>query len=70
VVFGGTMWTGGGLRSGFGIFLLELTGIDFMVEIFASKGGLMSGSELFSAGIYFVGLIFGFECWVIRWVEK
>jgi hypothetical protein len=63
------MWTGGG-RSGFGIFLLELTGIDFMVEIFASKGGLMSGSELFSAGIYFVGLIFGFECWVIRWVEK
>ena len=64
------MWIGGGLRSGFGIFLLELIRIDFTVEIFASKGGLVSGSELFLAGIYFVGLIFGFECWVIRWVEK
>ena len=64
------MWTGGGLRSGSGIFLLELTGIDFTIEIFASKGGLVSGSELFLTGIYFVGLIFGFECWVIRWVEK
>ena len=64
------MWIGGGLRSGFGIFLLELIRIDFTVEIFASKGGLVSGSELFLAGLYFVGLIFGFECWVIRWVEK
>ena len=61
------MWTGGGLRSRSGIFLLELTWIDFTVEIFASKGGLVSGSKLFLAGIYFVGLIFGFECWVIRW---
>uniref|UniRef100_A0A2N9IPS3 Uncharacterized protein n=1 Tax=Fagus sylvatica TaxID=28930 RepID=A0A2N9IPS3_FAGSY len=58
------------LWSGSGIFLLELTEIDFTVEIFASKGGLVSGLELFLAGIYFVGLIFGFECWVIRWVEK
>uniref|UniRef100_A0A2N9HDX9 Uncharacterized protein n=1 Tax=Fagus sylvatica TaxID=28930 RepID=A0A2N9HDX9_FAGSY len=33
----GTMWTSGGLRSGSGIFLLELTGIDFTVEIFASE---------------------------------
>ena len=64
------MWIGGGLRIGSGIFLLELTGIDFMVEIFASKGGLVSGLEFFLAGIYFVGLIFGFECWVIWWVEK
>ena len=64
------MWIGGGLRSGSGIFLLELTGIDFTIEIFASKGGLVNGSELFLAEIYFVGLIFGFECWVIRWVEK
>ena len=64
------MWTGGGFRSGSRIFLLELTGIDFTVEIFASKGGLVSGSELFSTGIYFVGFIFGFECWVIWWVEK
>ena len=49
------MWTGGGLRSRSGIFLLELTWIDFTVEIFASKGGLVSGSELFLAGLYFVG---------------
>jgi hypothetical protein len=64
------MWTSGGLRSGSGIFLLELTGIDFTIEIFARKGGLVSGSELFLGGIYFVSLIFNFKCWVIRWVEK
>jgi hypothetical protein len=40
------MWTGGGLRSGSGIFLLKLTRIDFTVEIFTSKGGLVNGSEL------------------------
>uniref|UniRef100_A0A2N9F1E2 Uncharacterized protein n=1 Tax=Fagus sylvatica TaxID=28930 RepID=A0A2N9F1E2_FAGSY len=48
------------LWSGSGIFLLELTGIDFTIEIFARKGGLVSGSELF-LGEPVWGLSLGFH---------